>query len=261
MSQYYNNRFKKPQPTTMKRPFVEVKGGTVNSCENTPVPINANTAGAVAKLPVVLAELNVQFNVSSTIKLPELALDIKRIRKTLKITQCLLLQDTNVLFIKGFVRKNIEYSTPGWCSNPYGLCGEIRHCTVDVPFDCTTPITFNGNDPLPIIGTSNDEFVYLRSQEINRPEYAEKDRLLSSDLSEINLISTEYYNELPYCDLISSRIVEFDEHLDRTTANYRLPVGEKLFREIEEKMVIFLTIKLLQNQQVAIAPIVGPCAK
>lgn len=257
MSQYYNNN-RLTHPAPIRKACVEVKGGTVNSCENIPAPISALTAGAVAKIPVVLAELNVQFNVSSIIKLPELALEIKRIKKHLKITQCMLLQDTNILFIKGFVRKNIEYATPGWCSNPYGICGDIKHCTVDVPFECTTPVTFNGNDPLPIIGTSRDEFVYLRVKDLHRPDFAEKDKLQSADLSEYNQISTEYYNELPYCEIISSRIVEFDEHLGKGHSEYKLPVGEKLFKEIEEKMVIFLTLKVLQNQQVAIGPIVGP---
>ena len=232
----------------------KVEGGTTGDCVSTPVDINPLLRGAVAKIPVVLAELTVQINVDTIIDLPEFAWEIKNIKKHLKITQCLLLQDTNVLFIKGFVRKNIDYTTRS-CSNSQGICGDIKHCTVDVPFSCTTPVVFNGIAPLAPIGRTATEFQYLREQEISGPGFADKDRLMSGDLSEFNQISTEFFNELPFCELIKSRIVEFDEQLNRVSPEgYKVPVGEKKFKSIEEKMVIFLTLKLLQKRQIAIPP-------
>jgi hypothetical protein len=80
---------------------------------------------------------------------------------------------------------------------------------------------------------------------------------LSSDLTEYNQISTEEFNELPYCELIRAEIIEFDEALD-PTAEYDhkfMPFEEKRFRRIQEKMVLYLTVKLLQNRQVAIPPL------
>jgi len=233
----------------------KVEGGTTGDCTSFPTAINPLLTGAVAKVPVVLAELTVQINVNSIIDLPEYAWEIKNIKKHLKITQCLLLQDTNVLFIKGYVRKNIDYTTRS-CSSSQGICGDIKHCTVDVPFSCTTPVFFNGVAPLAPIARTASEFQYLREQDISGPGFADKDKLLSGDLSEFNQISTEYFNELPFCELISSRIVEFDEQLNRISPEgYKVPVGEKKFKSIEEKMVIFLTLKLLQKRQVAIPPI------
>lgn len=257
---------------------VDVTGGTTSDCVNVPSPIFSLTTGAVAKIPLVLAEFTVQVNVGAVIDLPEPAFEIKQIKKRVKVTQCILLQDTNVLFLKGFVRKNIDYSTSGKCHNKTGFCGDIRHCTIDVPWTCTTPVEFNGVNPLPPVLTTNEEFVYFRVQDLKGPDFADKDRLLSSDLSEHNQISTEFYNELPFCELISSRIVEFDEFLNPTepgidklpfdgkgydAANWcKFPFEEKTFKSIEEKMVIFLTLKLLQNQQVAIPPLLPifkPC--
>ncbi|MEW9122103.1 MAG: CsxC family protein [Thermotaleaceae bacterium] len=233
-----------------------VIGGTTVDAANLPVKIRPLATGAVAKIPVVLAELTVQINVNSIISLPEAALEIKDIKKHLKITQCLLLQNTNMLFIKGFIRKNIQYATRK-SSNKDAVCGDIKHCTVDTPFSCTTPITYNGIAPLPPIPSESTEFRYFRKQDVSGPDFADKDHLLSSDLSEFNQISTEYYNELPYCELISSRIVEFDEYLNPTVPKRGiLPFEEREFKRIEEKAVIYLTLKLLQKRQVAVPPLI-----
>jgi hypothetical protein len=248
----------KEEKKAEKKECVTVTGGTTSECANTPVPIRAVRTGAVAKIPVVLSELTIQINVDSKISLPEPAFEIKRIKKRVKLTQCILLQDTNVLFIKGFVRKNIEFSTQGTCSNSTGFCGNIKQCTVDVPFSCTTPVEFNGVEPSKLIFSAQKEFVFFRVQDVSGPEFAEKDELLSSDLTEHNQISTEFFNELPFCELISARIVEFDEELNpQRPFCGKFPFEEKEFKNIEEKMVIFLTLKLLQNQQVAIGPLGG----
>ena len=235
---------------------VDVKAETLGDCENNPVTLSPITTGAVAKIPVVLAELSVRFNVTSLISLPEPAIEIKNIKKRIKVTQCMLIQDTDILFIKGFVRKNIEFATND-CSNHRGMCGDIRHCTVDVPFECTTVVKFNGTCPAPIVSNTSNEFEFFTSKELPN-DFAEKDRLLSGDLSEFNQISTEFFNELVFCELISAKIVEFDEFLHRERPKHTdLPVGEKLFTKIEEKMVIALTLKLLQNRQVAIGRTAG----
>ncbi|MBB6217956.1 hypothetical protein HNQ80_004093 [Anaerosolibacter carboniphilus] len=236
-----------------------VTGETTGDCVSTPAAIIPLTTGAVAKVPVVLAELTVQVNVNSIIDLPEYAWEIKDIKKHLKVTQCLLIQETNVLFIKGFVRKNIQYATRT-CSNNQSFCGDIKHCTIDVPWSCITPVAFNGISPLSPIPRTSVEFEYLKQQKLHGPEFADKDRLMSGDLSEFNQISTEFFNELPYCELISSRIVEFDEQLGHVRPDgYKIPFEEKQFKSIEEKMVIFLTLKVLQNRQVTIPPtVIGP---
>ncbi|MDD2401793.1 MAG: hypothetical protein PHI90_09035 [Clostridia bacterium] len=252
-----NPNFPKTKPFyPPKAECVSVKANTLSDCVNNTVTIDALLTGAVVKVPMVLAELNLQINVDSIISLPEAALEIKDIKKNLKITQCLLLQDTNMLFIRGCVRKNIDYATKGTCFNTSGICGDIRHCTVDVPFNCTTAVDFNGIQPLsPIIGTS-EEFKYFKTQDLNGADFSEKSKLLSGDLTEFNQINTEYYNELPYCELIQSRMVEFDEYLNPTHPSCStVPFEEKEFCKIEEKMVIYLTVKLLQNRQIAVPPL------
>lgn len=232
---------------------VNVKGSTLENCENNPVDLNPITTGVVAKIPVVLAEFTLQVNVSSFIKLPEAALEIKDIKKRLKIVQCRLLQNTNVLFIKGFVRKNIDYSTRD-CSNYEGVCGDLRHCTVDVPFECTTAVDFNGTDPADLVFNTASQFEYFKQEDLPG-DFPEKEKLLAGDLSEFNQITTEYLNELPYCEIINTRIVEFDEFLNRRPIYDPAPFEEREFKRIEEKMVIYITLKVLQKRQVQIGSI------
>lgn len=230
---------------------VDIDSRNLGDRINDPITPTGVTDGVVATLPVTLAELAVRFFVSATIDLPEPALEIKAIKKNLKITQCMLLQPTNMLFIKGFVRKNIDYST-GSCSNLDGVCGEVHHCTVDVPFEFTTPVNFF-REPTPISNAVRNEFEYLKEQDLPRESFAEKDKLMSSDFSEFNQTTEEYFNKLPFCELIASRIIEFDEYINRARPdNTNLPFEEGLFTEIEEKMVIQLRLKLLQEQAVVV---------
>jgi len=238
---------------------VDVKSLDTEHCENTPEPISAWGSGAAAKVPVVLAQFTVQAHVNAVITLPEYAFEIKRIKKNVKITQCLLIQDTNVLFIKGFIRKNIEYSTREK-SNEEGFSGDIKHVTVDVPFSCTTSIDYNGIPPLAPVENTSTEFQYQKREKIHHPDFSEKDELVSGDLREHNQISTEYFNELPFCDLVSARIVEFDEQLmpeHPKDKYYVTPFEEKRFRRIEEKLVLFITLRLLQKRLVAVPAVSG----
>ena len=233
---------------------VDVNSTVLDNVENTPVTPDAIPGGVILRVPVVLSEFTVQFNINADIKLPELALEVKDIKKRLKITQCTLLQPTNILFVKGFIRKTIDYTT-GDCSNRQGVCGDIRHCTVDVPFELTTPITFI-TPPATLLTNTVTEFEYFTQKDLPNQYFAEKDILLSGDLSEINQFRTENFNELPFCDLISANIYEFDEFIDRQRPHHdNLPFEEKYFRVIEEKMIIELTLKLLQNRQVAVGAV------
>lgn len=235
---------------------VDVDSTVYDNCPNTPITPSGISTGVVVKIPVVLAELTVQFNVSAFIKLPEPALEVKNIKKKVKITQCMLLQPTNVLFIKGFIRKNIDYTT-GSCSNRKGVCGDLKHCTIDVPFECSTPVNFF-TPPADLLVNSSAEFEYFKVSDLPNKYFAEKDHLLSGDLSEINQYMTENFNELPFCELIRATIFEFDEFIGRQRPHHdNLPFEEKYFKTIEEKMVIELTLKVLQNRQVTIPPTLG----
>ncbi len=232
-----------------KKQVLDVTATDQSLCDNTPVT-PAPITTAIAKIPVVLAELTVQINVDAKINLPEPATEIKRVGKRLKVVQCRLIQNTNKLFMRGFVRKNIEYATRK-LSNKEGICGNIGHCTVDVPWSCVTALDFNVGDPAPVLFNFANEFEYLVEQDLG-PKFPAKDKLMSGDLTEHNQVSAEFFNELPYCELISATITEFDEAINRSDPYGENPFEEFEFKSIREKMVIDLTLKVLQKQQVAI---------
>ena len=92
------------------------------------------------------------------------------------------------------------------------------------------------------------EFDFFRSQNLG-PGFPEKDHLLSSDLSQFHQESTQFYNELPFCELISSQIIEWDEAVDRKPLHGNAAFEEGYFQRIVEKIFLQFTIKILQNQQ------------
>ena len=197
---------------------------------------------------------------------PDPVLEIKDIKKRVKIVQCRLMLGGNTvdtgtglltrsvpLFIKGFIRKNIQYATP--CPRTKGDCvsSEMRSLTVDVPFECVTniaPAQFLTNPIIPAFNTRS-EFDFFRAQELGHG-FPEKDEMLSSDLSQFHQVSEQFYNQLPYCELISSRIVQWDESIDRYPLPGNAPFEEGTFHTVVEKTMLDFTIKVLQKQQVRI---------
>ena len=81
-------------------------------------PIVITPGPVVVKIPVVLVETNITIPVEATITLDQTVMEIKRIKKNVFLTQSRLIpfsqdnrENTGIVFIEGFVRKNIEYAT------------------------------------------------------------------------------------------------------------------------------------------------------
>jgi len=194
----------------------------VMHCDNKPYPLEASNSGVIAKVPVVLAGFTLELNLNSQIYLPERVTEIRQNKKRVKITQCKLMADTDILFVKGLIYRDIEY-----LSGPKGT-GKILQWNGETPFNCTTNVKFNGGKPIPTKASTVYGVEYLNRRE----------EPLTCDTSEFNQISTVFYNEQPFCELVGSKIVEAG--------------GKRAFNCLEEKMIIYLTLKILQYQQVAI---------
>ncbi|WP_226584262.1 CsxC family protein [Halobacillus litoralis] len=227
----------------------------MNSGASTPITPSGQR---ILRIPVELGAYNVTTNLVANISFPHPVLEIKDIKKRVVITQCRLMTPTAVtagtqfgngpypLFIKGYVRKNIQYATP--CHRS-GKCvsSELKSLTVNVPFECTTSVTLLSPAQLPVANTRR-EFDYFRAQELGSG-YPEKDKFLSSDLSQFHQESSQAYNQLPFCELVASEILEWDEATDRTSNG---PTDEGTFEHILEKMQVTFTVKVLQKQQVRV---------
>lgn len=198
---------------------------------------------ARVKVPVVLAERVVQIVVEANIELEDGAVEIKRVLKDVFLTQCKLVpvafEDFNEtgfrevtrakLFVEGFIRKNIEYATDD-CN------GEIRFTTANVNFHGFVDLTEDDFLTLPLFAAGSAN----RSQFIN-PKNGDLPRL-----DKFFFENTTFYNEQPYCELIRADFFELDFSPCPT------PLNEEFF-EIREKIVLDLTLKVLQVQQVDVS--------
>ncbi|PFQ44353.1 hypothetical protein COK05_16810 [Bacillus cereus] len=195
---------------------------------------------ALIKVPVVLAERTVQIVVEANIPLDPPAVEIKRVLKNVFLTQCKLvpvaftpIRGTNYrrvtrakLFVEGYIRKNIEYAATG-CNAP------LFDRVANVNFTGFADLTEDDFFTSPLIASSSD----AASHFIN-PKNGDLPRLDKNFFE-----NTVYYNEQPYCELISANFFELDFSPCPTPLN-------DAFDTLREKIVLDLTLKVLQVQQV-----------
>ncbi len=220
-----------------------------NCCHTNVIHEDQHKALAV-KVPVVLAEPQIEINLESFVKLAEPALEIKRIRKNVELTQCEIVpsffrknKPVFKIFLTGFVRKNIEYATADF-GNPKKINGDIRHTTVKVPFSCITELQLE-----------KEVFPCLQYQEPNpiaELEFLDPCHKLSRDQHEFGNINAELLNEKLFCELVKTSVIELDIILDGCQFK-KGGQTDKIFRTFKEKMVVLITLKVLQNQQVSIS--------
>ncbi|WP_102399779.1 CsxC family protein [Haloimpatiens massiliensis] len=226
---------------------------TLSLCNNTPVTPTTVAGPLVAKIPVVLAEVEVQIDTEATINFQEPFSEIKRITKDVYLTQCKIIPGTGVvqngipvtgkLFLAGFVRKNIQYVYAD-CVSTDVVSGAIRDISVDVPFQCVTEINYITP---PVFTFSNVETSLEFTCTENTCQC--EDTTLGRIPCEQVFNQTILFNEKPFCELISARIYEYDINREPAPINSNFP--DRLeYDSLTEKMVIYLTLKVLQLQQV-----------
>ena len=73
--------------------------------------------------------------------------------------------------------------------------------------------------------------------------------MLSSDTTEFNNLSKQFYNPLPTCQLLFSQINEMDDALDRLPLQGG-PFEECTFTTLQEKMIILIQLRLTFPTQI-----------
>jgi len=203
--------------------------------------------GTHVKIPVVLAELLIQIPMHSVIKFDHPVLEIKQIKKNVKVTQCRLLQPSHgehaKLFIGGYVRKNIQYASPTDIVDGE-INSRILSTTVEIPFEKVAIL------PKFLTSPVGPKYNTRRESEIlsHKKECCDK-----VDFNEFHQQSIEYFNDDIFCEPIKSEIVEIDVPLDAKPLKKLLHgchMDESFFTKMEEKMVLDLTVKVLQRQQI-----------
>jgi hypothetical protein len=221
-------------------------------CPVIPVPLtpftNANTptvAGPTIsriKIPVVLAEPTIQIAMEAVIPTPG-ATEIKRVKKNVFLDQVKLvpvapftrIDGTDFftfqrakLFIAGHVRKNIEYATAA-CNAP------LQDQIVDISFTGFTELSVAAGTLInqPIFGIS----------ETAEANFLNENTSLDARLDKFFFQNLVKFNEQPFGELVAANFFELDFTPTPTTEG-------TVFNTVTEKLVLDLTVKVLQLQQI-----------
>ncbi len=206
-------------------------------------PVVTGPTVARTKVPIVLAEPTLQIVVESDISLYPPATEIKRVKKHVFLDQVKLVPvrfarigatdfftvTRAKLFVSGHIHKNIEYASVD-CNAP------LQDRIAKVPFSGFAELgaTIPFLSP-PILGISeNAEANFLN-------EKTQMDARLDKYFFQ-NLVK---YNEQPYGELVAANFFELD-----FSPHSKYHDGS--FNTLREKIVLDLTVKVLQVQQVSI---------
>lgn len=186
------------------------------------------------KVPKVLAELVIQIDSESKIRLNEPSYEIKRIEKQLFLTQCRYIAPTNKIFIEGYIRKNIEYAVRE-CTTESGIGGVIKDTTVHIPIRASVEVTF-ANFPKIFPNLPPRVARYFDAKRMGK------------NIREADRANIEIFNEPVFCELEWSAI--FDADIDDKGIPIDGFINEEEFEEFTDKSVVYVCLKLLQKQQV-----------
>ncbi len=252
------------------KPCGTVKAETLPFSPGKNINPNGIHGPITVKIPVVLAEKEVQVDVEATIDIKDDFFEVKRVKKNVFLTQCKLLPHSGQkdcdgklisgkLFIKGFVEKNIEYATLDDCEHSEVKTGHIKHATAKVPFHAVTEVFFD-TPPIFKFRVPGREFDFFQ-RDMKEPCEDVEGKLLC----ETGFEEEVFYLDKPFCRLESAKIFEIDvfkedkkkkkHHYDKKDDECKEEKHEEKeeeFGKIIEKMVVNLRIKVLQEQQVDI---------
>ncbi|TGE34756.1 hypothetical protein E4K67_29115 [Desulfosporosinus fructosivorans] len=255
-----------PHQWTQEAPFISnwvqqtppAPPWTPQSQPVTPNPVIPSTATLPICIPLEIKQIDprtvlvsVSIPAESVFTLPTKALEIKKINKNLKITQCRFFNfvpqipgmphDTPKLFLGGFVRKDIQYSEVVQ-QTATTIEGVIKDFIVKIPISCVIDLGRTLVTPPTLFG-KQAEYEY---SDLTLPPsgFTLKDKLPSSDFVEFNVVNQQFFNLLPNCELIFSQINEMDNALDRIPLHGG-PSEEGVFQTIQEKMIILIQLRLI----------------
>jgi hypothetical protein len=207
-------------------------------------PIVGNGPVTLIKVPVVTAEPTIQIPIEATIALGAAATEIKAVKKSVFLDQVKLVpvapftrigttdffEVTRAkLFIAGHIRKDIQFTTSG--ATP-GVCTtNLVDTVVDIPFTGFTELTFTTN--FPIIGISETAEANFLNETTN----------LDARLDKFFFQNLVKYNEQPFGELVAANFFELD-------FSPTMVSPEGTFSTLREKIVLDLTLKVLQVQQI-----------
>ena len=230
---------------------------------NLSLKTNTNTSHSktfISKIPIIIAEKNIDIPIESTFKLESPALDIKSMKKDVYLTSSNLLplyqnHDMSTplngkLFLEGFIRNKLDFSiAKGVHDNIINL--DTESFIIYIPFKCTTLIQYK----VPPIFSKKRNLdyipIFISSDCVGfNNDYNEN---YNKDQNKENSQCVKYTNcETPpiNCEINQFKIHENITIIDKIPYNKDFPIETK-FNTIKENIIINLSLTLLQKQDVA----------
>lgn len=197
------------------KPVVKI----LKNSENRTIALDAISSNVVSDIPVLIGKIIIDLHINHLVKLPETANNINCIKNKIILKSCKFLQGSNVLFLKGTILKKIYYTS--------ATHENLRFHQLNIPFESTTTVTFN---------KSQNFFTFHNMENFNEK-------------------TIEFFNNRPFCELISSKITEHCKYITKKDNNYNMKTSNiDEFIELDTNMTIKLKFQILQNQQVKIKP-------
>lgn len=192
-----------------------VNNETLMECKSDLVKFKIRDGFIPVRIPVIITEITVNINIENVVDLERPISGIDSVGMKVKLGNCKLIPQTNMLFLNGTVIKSIQYCEQRSSINL--LDGEVKNIIVNVPFKCVTkvkyivkPIFYGSNKSLRIINI-NDERTFIGS-------YREEEKIC--------------------CELMHVKFEESNEKDEEMEFPKRL----------KQNMVMHVTIRLIQNQ-------------
>ena len=153
-----------------------------------------------------------------------------------------------MLFVIGFIKKSLEYTSTE-CIDKSELRGTVKNSTIIIPFKCTTKIEFI-TEPI-VTNNISEQEVELSNYYTEVSEDCE-DNITKNSRCEESFKFKETFDEKIFCELVSSEILETEVIENEVVENCEISKSS-ICCNITERSVLYLTIKILQNQQVAVS--------
>lgn len=192
-----------------------------------------------SKIPVVIAEKRVEIPVEMAIELEEEVLEIKRSSHNVYLNEATLIpiednkQKKGKLFLEGFVRNSLEYSTVKHI-NDVIISGNIKQSIIYIPFKCTTFIDYSflpnfnsgGSAEEIVLNVSNHSEDNEHSMSISKQDIKFSEQICCN-IKKAKIAGTRIYSKKPLNDKLKL---------------------ESVFSRLREKMIVELTLTLTQRQ-------------
>lgn len=188
----------------------------LNLCPSRPLDYINGSSGITVRVPVILSLMEIDMNIRALIELDEKASSILSTKNNVFLSQCKVFPKPEKVFISGYIRKAIEYAP--WAPPESDRSVQVRQGVFHIPFKCAANISF-----------------------ITPPD------IKSFDNNFDNTIITQHLNEKIICELVLAKI---SEDIDLNLFNKESK--SKGIKNIEDRISLRLTIRLIQNQNLKI---------